>query len=402
MPEPTPTAPAGDRAAPAGHRTAPADDHAAPADDHAAPAADRAAGEPAAGVRAALAGVDPTDARAVWRALGAGGVTAALYPDGDQPDPGRLSALLTELDTRCPLGVTLSVCVQVATVLPLLAGAGGPAERTRHAMLRGERVVALAVTDAAGSGSDLLDATTRVKRGDGAATLDGGKDWITNATTCDAALVLARHREARHFTSFCWVLAPAAAPGVTVSSAGRAFAGSGVGHLRFAGVALDPDAVVGRPGRALAGFARQAGVERLAGALWARAMCHRLLAGLRDWLRRRPAAEGTLWDRPAVRERYARCLVAVRQLDAMCAPLLAATDAVPSPVDGMLLKVTAAETVDRVAAEAVRLRGADAFRDGGEAQLRTEAAMFGIAGGATGAMLAGIADHADDLVGAGT
>ncbi|MEU4589642.1 acyl-CoA dehydrogenase family protein [Micromonospora aurantiaca (nom. illeg.)] len=360
------------------------------------------AGDDAAAVRAALSGVDPTDSGAVWRALGVPGIIEALYPDGVQPDPRRLSALLTELDARCPLGVTLSVCVQVATVLPLLAGATGPAEAARRGMLRGETVVALAVTDAAGSGSDLLDATTRVKPGDDGAVLDGGKDWITNATSCDAALVLARHREARHFTSFCWVLVPAAAPGVTAESAGRAFAGSGVGHLRFAGVALDPDAVLGRPGRALAGFARQVGVERVAGALWARAMCHRMLGGLHDWLRRRPAGTGTLWDRPAVRERYARCLVATHQLDALCAPLLDAPAAVPSAVTGMLLKVSAAETVDRVAAEAVRLRGADAFRDGGEAQLRTEAAMFGIAGGATGAMLAGIADHADELVGAVT
>ncbi|WP_431948119.1 acyl-CoA dehydrogenase family protein [Micromonospora marina] len=357
------------------------------------PAGDHAVG-------AALSGVDATDPGAVWRALGAAGIVAALYPDGVQPAPRRLSVLLTELDARCPLGVTLSVCVQVATVLPLLAGAAGPAERARRLMLRGETVVALAVTDAAGSGSDLLDAATRVKPGDDGAVLDGGKDWITNATSCDAALVLARHREARHFTSFCWVLVPAAAPGVTVESAGRAFTGSGVGHLRFGGVALGPDAVLGRPGRALAGFARQVGVERVAGALWARAMCHRMLAGLHDWLRRRPAGAGTLWDRPSVRERYARCLVATHQLDALCAPLLDAPAAVPSAVAGMLLKVSAAETVDRVAAEAVRLRGADAFRDGGEAQLRTEAAMFGIAGGATGAMLAGIADHADELVGA--
>nr|WP_255358649.1 acyl-CoA dehydrogenase family protein [Micromonospora sp. M42] len=90
-----------------------------------------------------------------------------------------------------------------------------------------------------------------------------------------------------------------------------------------------------------------------------------MLTGLRDWLRRRPAGTGTLWDRPAVRERYARCLVAVHQLDALCAPLLDAPAAVPSAVAGMLLKVSAAETVDRVAAEAVRLRGADASATAG-------------------------------------
>ncbi|QKW16772.1 acyl-CoA dehydrogenase family protein [Verrucosispora sp. NA02020] len=356
-------------------------------------------------LRTALAGADTADARALWRALGAGGVLVALCPDGGtQPDPRRLATLLTELDARCPLGVTLSICVQVATVLPLLSEAAtgpvaGPVAETVADMVRGETTVALAVTDAGASGSDLLDATTRAKLGDDAVTLDGRKEWITNATTCDAALVLARHREPRHFTSFCWLLVPRSAPGVTVEPAGRAFAGSGVGHLRFDGVALEPNALVGRPGRALAGFARQVGVERLAGALWSRAICRRLMTGLGDWLRARPAADGTLWEHPAVRERYARCLVALRQLDALCAPLLDGPPGPPSTATGMVLKVAAAETVETIAAEAVHLRGADAFRDGGEAALRTEAAMFGIAGGATGTMLAGLADHADDLLG---
>jgi acyl-CoA dehydrogenase len=357
---------------------------------------------------AALDKADPDDARAVWHALGASGVTAALYPARDcgrvagrQPDPRRLATLLSELDARCPLGVTLSVCVQVATVVPLLSevdGLPGHAAAALAGMLRGETVVALAVTDAAGSGSALLDADTRAKLGDGTVTVHGGKEWITNATTCDLALVLARHREPRHFTSFCWVLAPASAPGVAVERAGRAFAGSGVGHLRFDGVVLDAAAVVGRPGRALAGFARQVGVERLAGALWSRAMCRRVLAGLGDWLRHRPAAGGTLWDHPAVRERYARCLVLLHRLGTACAPLLDAPAGPPSAATGMVLKVTAAETVERILAEAVHLRGADAFRDGGEAGLRAEAAMFGIAGGATGTMLAGIADHAEELL----
>ncbi|MFI7026190.1 acyl-CoA dehydrogenase [Micromonospora sp. NPDC049900] len=357
-----------------------------------------------AALRTALAGADTADARALWRALGTGGVIAALYPDGGtQPDPRRLAALLAELDAHSPLGVTLSVCVQVATVLPLLAEAAttGPVADTVAGMVRGETVVALAVTDADASGSDLLDATTRTKLGDDAVTVDGRKDWITNATTCDAALVLARHREPRHFTSFCWLLVPRSTPGVTVESAGRAFAGSGVGHLRFDGVALEPGALVGRPGRALAGFARQVGVERLAGALWSRALCRRLMTGLGDWLRSRPAADGTLWDHPAVRDRYARCLVALRQLDALCAPLLDGPPGPPSTATGMVLKVAAAETAETITAEAVHLRGADAFRDGGEAALRTEAAMFGIAGGATGTMLAGLADHADDLLGSG-
>ncbi|GGM47070.1 acyl-CoA dehydrogenase family protein [Dactylosporangium sucinum] len=358
-----------------------------------------------AALRIALDCVHHDHPHAVWRALGANGVLAALYPPGGrlEPDRRRLALLLRELDARFPLGVVLSVCVQVATVVPLMSEAAGPrAERILGELLRGETVVALAVTDAAGSGSDLLDAATGATLTGDAVRLDGGKDWITNATLCDHALVLARHRPARHFTSFCWVLVPMAAAGVVVHPASRtAFAGAGTGHLRFTGVALDAGHLAGRPGRAMAAFARQIGTERLAGALWARALCRRQLTGLHAWLRDRPAGGGRLWDNPAVRERFARCVLALAQLDAISEPLLAPGAGPVAPATGMLLKAAAGETVERVLAECVHLRGADAFRDGGEAQLRTEAAMFAIAGGATGAMLAGLADHADELLSSG-
>jgi citronellyl-CoA dehydrogenase len=57
-----------------------------------------------------------------------------------------------------------------------------------------------------------------------------------------------------------------------------------------------------------------------------------------------------------------------------------------------------AESLDAVLGDCAQLVGADAFAPGGLAQLRAEAGMFAIAGGARGAMLAGIADHATDLL----
>ncbi|XVV01037.1 hypothetical protein ACQPW3_26915 [Actinosynnema sp. CA-248983] len=68
-------------------------------------------------------------------------------------------------------------------------------------------------------------------------------------------------------------------------------------------------------------------------------------------------------------------------------------------MDSMVVKVAVAESVDRVLAVCAELVGAESFADGGVAGLRAEAAMFGIAGGASGALLAGIADHADELLG---
>lgn len=356
--------------------------------------------------RALRAATGP-DARAIWSALGAAGAIRRLYSaasDGANdpaPAPVLVGALLAELDACLPTGVVLSVCVQVATVIPILleaARAGALASRVGGAALDGEAIVALAVTDAGVPGSDLLEMRTRARIGEGRVVLDGGKEWITNATHCDHALVLARHREARHFTSFCWVLTPAGAPGVSSRPAASSlFAGSGVGHLRLDAVTLDSEHVIGRPGRALADFARRIGTERLAGALWARSLCRRVLADTRRWLAARPAGGGTLWDNPAVRERFACCLVELGRLEALCA----AHQVCPvgrSQAAGMVLKAAVGEGVERVLAECASLRGADAFRDGGEAHLRAQAAMFGTAGGATGAMLAGIADHADELL----
>ena len=361
-------------------------------------------GSPDPAFRALVAGAadGAGTARALWRRLGQAGALDRLREAGPGAavDAGLLDDLLAELDARLPPGLVLSVCVQVATVIPLLrtAAAVSPlAAEVLAGALRGETIVALAATDAGAAGSALLDARTELRTEGAAVLLDGGKDWITNACHCDHALVLARRRPARHFTSFSWALVPAGRQGVScLPATAEHFTGAGLGHLRFAAVSLGPAHVVGRPGRALAEFALQIGTERLAGALWARALCRRVLAETRDHLRRRPLGEGTLWDNAAVRERFARCLVEWRGLDALCA----AQRVDPGPTSAsMALKAACAEGVDRILGGCVELRGADAFRDGGLAGLRAQTAMFGIAGGATGAMLAGVADHADELLG---
>lgn len=328
-----------------------------------------------------------------------GGVLAQVCPDGGQPDPRRLGTLLSILDATLAPGLVLSACVQVATVIPLLRAAGGDrpaAGKVLAEALRGDAVTALAATDAGMSGSALLDTTTELRDAGDEIMLCGGKDWITNAVCCDYALVLARHDAVRHFTSFSWVLVPVTRPGVTREpAAGELFGDAGLGHLRFDRVRLGRECVIGGRGRALAQFARQIRTERLAGALWARAMCRRVLSGTHEYLLNRPAGDGTLWDNPAVRERFARALVDLQRLDALCAAQLRGNG---GTAERMALKAACAESADRILSECVSLRGADSFRDGGLAVLRAQAAMFGIAGGSSGAMLAGVAEHAAELL----
>lgn len=316
------------------------------------------------------------DSREVWRSLGESGL---LTTD--------LDSLLSTLDAEHPIGTVLSVCVQVATALPILREAPEtePVIKAREAALNGEAMLALAATDDAAAGSDLMSLGTVATLTDTSVRISGGKSWITNACTADYALVLARHRPQRHFTSFLWVLVPTGAPGVHAERAGgQLFEGAGLGHLRFDDVTLDRDHLLGSPGRGLPTFARHVATERIAGAYWARAICRRVLI---DTYRRLNA----LWENDAIRARFARCLVELRRIDAMCGE--------QNLLSSMLLKAGVAESLDLILTECVQLQGADAFRTNGPAALRAETAMFGIAGGATGAMLAGIAEHAAELLG---
>ncbi|GAB3677966.1 acyl-CoA dehydrogenase family protein [Saccharopolyspora tripterygii] len=333
----------------------------------------------------------------IWLALGRAGLIEQVYRHGSPADgvlPERLARLLTAVDCRFPVGTTLALCVQTATALPLLAGDTAASARILHSALRGEVSLGLAATDV-GPGSDLTALETEVRLGEHDVVLTGAKRWITNATTANEFLVLARHRQGRHFTNFTWVLVPADAPGVHVSSAeSDLFHGSGVGDVAFEQVRLERARVIGRPGRGLASFARHIAVERLAGALWALALCRRTLDHTLRGLSVRPHQQGTLWDIDSVRQRFAGCLVEVRQLDALVKDLSERIANNHDTSAAALLKAAVGTTVDRVLAECAQLQGAEGFTARGAQKLRAQAAIFGIGGGTTEVVRAAVADDA--------
>ncbi|MET9414476.1 acyl-CoA dehydrogenase family protein [Streptomyces klenkii] len=356
---------------------------------------------------AALAAV-PGDATAsqVWAALGAAGILRDLYDRGPArpaaPDPGRLSALLGAVDARGDNGITLSVLVQAASAVPLLAACApetGPVRTALDDTLSGAATVALAATDDAAAGSDLTGLGTEVTLGPDELVLSGGKRWITTAWEADRLLVLARHRPGRHFTSFTWVLVPTTAPGVRIRPAGTdLLTGSATGHVEFDAVRLPVDHLVGRPGRGMAAFARHMGTERLAGALWAVALTRRVLADTKQRLTRRHVDGQPLWHNDSVRQRYATCLVQVRQLRALCDSLGEQVVDRHDLAAAALLKSAAGLVAEPVLATCAQLQGADGFARGGAQHIRSEAAVLGIGGGVTELVLGTVADNADTLL----
>ncbi|WP_231626367.1 acyl-CoA dehydrogenase [Streptomyces apocyni] len=343
------------------------------------------------------------DGRQVWAALGATGRIAEVYRDGDPAagvDQARLAALLADVDARVGIPALLPVVIQLATSVPLLTldPVGGPAARALADALTGTSVTALAATDEA-AGSDLTALGTELRISPQGLELNGGKRWIAAATHAGQFLVLARHRPGRHFTSFTWVLVPATAPGVQVEAADtELFAGSGTGHIRFDGVRLPREHLVGRPGRGLVAFAAHISVERLAGALWGVALCRRVLTDTKRWLERRQVGDGPLWQLESVRQRYATCLLLVRQLHAMTRDLGPRVVDAHDATAAALLKSSAALTLERVLAECAQFRGAEGFTASGMQQTRAQAALWSIGGGTTEVVLSTVAGSADTVL----
>ncbi|GAA0268376.1 hypothetical protein GCM10010302_02620 [Streptomyces polychromogenes] len=357
----------------------------------------------------------PADASgaAVWTALGSFGVLRELYARTDGApaayDPGRLAVLLAALDEGVSFGAALHVCVGSAAAVPLLAAATAaeaPQAGNTHQgrvvrdALDGRTGVALAATED-GVGSDLAALTTTVdlEGPGGTIVLDGTKRWVTGAGA-GHLLVLARHRPGRHFTSFTWALVPADAEGVKISPEDSVIhPGADIGRVSFDGVRLPREAVVGRAGLGLALFARHMAGERLAGALWAVALCRRVLADTEQRLSVRESDGRPLLHRDNVRQRLAGALVRAQQLRALCERLAPRVAATYDTSAAAVLKAAAGDTVEAVLADCLRLRGADGFTTGGLQELRSQAAVFAVGGGTTDVVLSAVADQARHHIG---
>ncbi|MER6030760.1 acyl-CoA dehydrogenase [Streptomyces sp. NPDC001851] len=353
-------------------------------------------------------GLPVGEATGILSALAASGTLTELY--GKEPtgrlDPLLLRRILTEADAQSPAGTVLALLVQLASATPLLTEmADSPAAaRTLRAALEGAGLLALAATDTAAPGSDLAALGTTVDLSgsdgdDGDIVLDGGKRWVTSALTAGHALVLARHRPGRHFTSFTWVLVPLTAPGVTAEAADTGlFDGAGLGHLHFHSVRLPREHVLGRPGRGLALFARHLSVERLASAAWAVALCRRAVADTARRLAARPVDGAPLRRSSSVRQRLADCAVRLSALDALWTQSADRIARHHDATAAATLKALSGMTVEHVLAECGHLQGADGFERGGVQRLRAEAAVFGIGGGATEVVLDTVAERLDQVL----
>jgi alkylation response protein AidB-like acyl-CoA dehydrogenase len=191
--------------------------------------------------------------RGLYRALAAAGLFGITVPEGfGGVGADALSyALVMEELARGYASVADQVGL-VELLGTLLTAHGTGAQRARYLapLLRAEFRCAYALTED-GAGSDLAGLRTAARRDGAGWVLDGAKLWIHNAPVADFAAVLARTDPAAGHRGMSIFLVDLDAPGVARDRKERKMGqrGSPVGGLRFEGVRLGPEALLGPEGR---------------------------------------------------------------------------------------------------------------------------------------------------------
>ena len=201
-----------------------------------------------------LAEVDHGDTDAACRSLvarlGQGGWLAHSGIDPD--DPGTL-----DVRSLCLIRETLARHDGLADFAFAMQGLGMGAvslfgsERQRDWLRRtraGEAISAFALSEPR-SGSDVAAMDMGARRDGNGWVLEGEKTWISNGGIADVYTVFARTGEAPGSRGLSAFLIPADAPGLEVAERLETIAPHPLARLRFDGVRVDADAMIGEPGQ---------------------------------------------------------------------------------------------------------------------------------------------------------
>jgi acyl-CoA dehydrogenase len=276
--------------------------------------------------------------------------------------------------------------------LPHMAGHGSPPqiEEFVRPVLAGEKIGALAVTEA-GGGSDVAGIRTTAVRDGDSFVVNGSKTFITSGVRADFVTTAVRTGGPGH-AGISLLVIEKGAPGFTVDR-GLAKMGwhcSDTAELSFADVRVPAANLVGEENAGFYLIAEQFVVERIALAVHAYGIAARSLALTAAYCRERETFGKPLIARQVVQHKlvemhrrveaarvYTRH-VAERHVSA------APADQQTVIAEACLAKQTAVEACDHVVDQAVQLHGGTGYMHGTEVERHyRDSRILGIGGGAT-------------------
>lgn len=337
--------------------------------------------------------------RTILREMGAHGWLGIRYPvayGGSELDPLATVVFAEELGRSTFGGFAITVLVHTDMASPHLQHAGTEAQKNAlmPAIIRGERITAVAMTEA-DAGSDLAGMRTTARREGDHWVLEGAKMYITNGAHADVYMVAAKTGAAGRNHQISMFIVERGTPGLEVSRvlAKHGWLSSDTAELRFHACRIPAHNLLGEENRGFYALAHNLQNERLVLAAQAMGEAAKAIEVTLDWVCQRQAFGATLWDRQAIRLRLARRHAQVEALRAFIVQTAWGIGQGHHLVKEVsMLKALAGELVNQVLYDCVQFHGAMGYMHATTIErMARDARVHAIGGGATEVMLEEVA-----------
>jgi acyl-CoA dehydrogenase len=178
------------------------------------------------------------------------------------------------------------------------------------AVARGEKIAAFALTEPA-SGSDVASMETRAEAVEGGYVVDGAKTYISNGGIADFYVLFARTGEAPGSRGISAFIVDADTAGLTVAERIRVIAPHPLATLRFDGMRLGGDSLLGARGKGFAQAMATLDIFRTTVGAAALGFARRALDEAAGRALTRKLGEGVLADHPITQSKLAEMVLDV-------------------------------------------------------------------------------------------
>lgn len=326
---------------------------------------------------------------ALYRKAGAAGVLGPTLPaelGGGGGDVFHGIAVAEELLKGGSTGAVVGLGSLEIALPPLLA-LGSQEQKLRFvpAVLRGEKIAALAITEP-GTGSDVAGVRTRAVRDGDSYVITGSKTFITSGVRADYVTTLARTSDDPH-GGLTFFIVERGMPGFTVSKALKktGWWASDTAELSFDAVRVPASSRVGPEGSGFLALMRNFENERLMLAIQGHALAERALELARAYANEREAFGRKIGKFQVIRHKLADMATRTFSAKALTYAVAAEMKRGGSVVaEVAMAKNHAAEVAEFVCREAVQVFGGMGYmREAPVERLARDARLLAIGGGTT-------------------
>ncbi|MEZ2407686.1 acyl-CoA dehydrogenase family protein [Bosea sp. RCC_152_1] len=338
--------------------------------------------------------------REVLRKMGALGFFGIRYPaeyGGSEMDTLATVVLAEELGRSTFSGVAITALVHTDMASVHIANAGSKAQRDKYlpAIIAGEKIVAVAVTEP-DAGSDVKGIRTTARREGDQYILNGAKMFITNGVHADLYCVAAKtDPAAKPSQSVSIFLVEKGTPGFTVSRAldKHGWRSSDTAELSFVDCRVPAENLLGQEGRGFYAIMSNFQNERTVIGAMAIGESQAAIDLTLDYVKTRKAFGAPLWEKQAIRQRLAELagkVEAGRQLVYHAAWLDA--QGFDATREVSMVKAYCGELVNEVMYDCLQFHGGMGYmRESAIERMTRDARVQSIGGGATEVMLEEVA-----------